>query len=244
MKRHQILVGLILILIPLLAALAFGLAIEHQARLKLVAQHQTLEQQLAMMAKLAAENQLWSNRLALGGSPDRLPPTEFTELLRLRGETAMLRSQEQDLRSAHKENCQIHASLSNYLATTEENARSITNYWPQNSWTNAGYGTPESALQTQLWALNNGDVSNFMAGLAPDRLKELGDGLTNKSISEVSADMANEIYDLKSIRLLSEQSPDANTVLLEIEGMKMDASDTVTMVMQRINGQWLFGGPK
>jgi hypothetical protein len=242
MKRYQILVGMLLV--ALLAALAVGLAMEHQARLRLAAQYQAQEQQWARMAELAAENQQLSNRLALAGSPDRLPAAEFTELLRLRGEAAMLRSQEQELRSANKENDQIHGSLSNYLATTEENARSITNYWPQNSWTNAGYGTPEAALQTELWALNNGDVSNFMAGLAPDRLKELGDGLTNKSTSEVSADMANEIYDLKSVRLLREESPDANTVLLELECMKRDAPDTVTMVMQRIDGQWLFGGPR
>jgi type II secretory pathway component PulJ len=243
MKPYQALVGLLLV--APFAALTIGLAIEHQARLRLAAQHQALEQQLARMNALAAENQQLSNRLAQAGSPDRLPPAAFTELLRLRGEAAILRSQKQGLEGNRKENDQIHVALSNYLATTTEgNAHPATNYWPQDSWINAGYGTPEATLQTMLWALNNGDVSNFMTSIAPDRLKELSDDLTKKSASEISADMANELYDLKSVRLLSEESPDANTMLLQLECMKMDAPDTVTMVMERIGGQWLFGGPK
>lgn len=227
------------------ASLAVCLVLEWQTVLRLAAENKALLRQLDARSALLAENQQWSNRLAQASSPDRLPPAEFTELLRLRGESAMLRSQEPELRSAHTENDQIHVSLSNYLATTTEgNAHPSTNYWPQNSWTNAGYGSPEAALQTLFWAANNGDASNFMASIAPDGLKEAGSDLTNKSASEVSAAIANDTYDLKSVHLLGEEFPDQNTVLLKLEIEGPNGPDTITFAMKQVGGQWLFGGPR
>jgi len=227
------------------ASLAVCLVLEWQTVLRLTAENEALRRQLYARPALLAESQQWSNRLALAGRPDRLPPAEFTELLRLRGEAAMLRSLKQGLEAAHKENDQIHVSLSNYLAiTTEGNAHPATNYWPQDSWTNAGYGTPVAALQTLLWAANNGDASNFMASIAPDGLKEAGSDLTNKSASEVSAAVANDTYDLKSVHLLGEESPDQNTVLLKLEIEGQNGPDTITFVMKQVGGQWLFGGPR
>ncbi len=239
MTLSRVLIGLLLF--ALLAALAFGLATEHQARLKLAAQHQELQQALARMAELAAGNQRLSNRLAQAASPGRLPPAEFPELLRLRGAAGMLRQLKQDLDAARKENDQVHAWSDKFLtAANEAGTNRATNFWPQNSWTNAGYTSPESTLQTVLWAGNNGDVTNFLASASPDWIKDL----TNKPLAQISAEIANETYDLRSIRLLGENAQDENTMVLTLETEGVDDFHTINLVMKRFGNQWLYAGPQ
>jgi len=243
MKTNRALAGILLAAI--VAALATELVIEHQARLKLATEHHLLEQQSARMAELAAQSQQLSNRLAQAGVTERLPPTEFTELLRLRGEVGMLRQQKPDFDMAREENRQIHTALDaclNKLNGTK--AMAAADRWPQSAWTNSGHGNPEAALQTALWAGNNGDLTNLLASFTGDRKKEIADDVQKKSAAEVSARIADETYDLNSIRILGREIADANTVVLTVELEGQDDFRTVKMVMINTGDGWKFAGPK
>jgi hypothetical protein len=242
MKPHHILVQIFPAAIT--AVLAIWLAAEHQARLRLAGEHQALEQEWQQMADLAARNEQLSNQLAQASSPKPLPPDELMELLRLRGEVGVLLRQQPDRDLAREENRQIHAALAKYLETMNEtNAQATADYWPQNSWTNHGYGSPEAGLQTLLWAGSNGDLTNFAASFDTDARTNLDNEFKGQSAADAAVRLADETYGLKSIQILSRQILDNNTVLLTVEMEKQDDFQTVQMVMKRNGDGWKFAGP-
>lgn len=233
-----------IVLPAIVTALAIGLAVEHHARLGLVAEHQALEQQSRQMAELAAGNQQLSNRLSQAGLPKPLPPDTLRELLRLRGQVGVLRRQQTDLAQARKENQQLHAVLAHYLATmTLTNVQATADYWPQDTWTNTGLASPTAALETSLWAGSNGDLTNFFATLTPEMQTNMADEFKGKSAAEASVGLADETADLKSVQILSQEVLDENSVLLTVEMEALDKFQTVKILMQRSGGEWKLGIP-
>ncbi|MBI2947480.1 MAG: sigma-70 family RNA polymerase sigma factor [Verrucomicrobia bacterium] len=80
-----------------LASLVTPLVVQRQAQAKLRHQDEALRQQADQLAKLHAEKQQISKRIAQGESTEMLPSDQFSELLRLRGEVGLLRKQVQEL---------------------------------------------------------------------------------------------------------------------------------------------------
>jgi hypothetical protein len=243
MKPHQILACIFLPAI--VAGLAIWLAAEHQARLDRVAEHQALEQECRQMTDLAAQNEQLSKLLAQASLPKPLPPDEMMELLRLRGQVGVLRRQQSDLDQARKENQLIHAVLAKYLERmTETNVAATADYWPQDSWTNTGYGSPEAALQTALWAGTSGDLTNFYASVTEDVQTNMANEYKGKSDMEASVRLADEVAGVQSVQILSREVLDDNSVLLTVELEAQDKFQTVKVLMQRIGGEWKSGGPQ
>jgi hypothetical protein len=227
------------------AALALWLAAEHRMLRARTADHQLLEQQVHQMAELAARNEQLSNQLAARNSSERLPQGQFMELLRLRGEVGALKQNQSDFDKARKENQQSHIVLARYLQSlTETNPVATADYWPRGSWTNAGYATPDSALQTIFWAGYNGDLTNVFASMTDDG--EIRTNLENeykgKSDAEISVRLTDETYNLASTQILDREVQDANTVVLTVELEQHDGFETVPMIMKNVNGQWKLAG--
>ncbi len=78
------------------ASVATPLVIEHQARVALRDENESLRQQLNQLAKLSAENERLSNLVAQANSARTLSGDQHNELLRLRGEVGRLRAVTQD----------------------------------------------------------------------------------------------------------------------------------------------------
>jgi hypothetical protein len=243
MKPNSVPTKILLILI--VAGLAIGLAVEHQARLKLAQEHQRLEQQLSQMASLTLQNQQLSNLVAQADIPRRLPAAQFMELLRLRGETVVLRQQKMNLETAREENRQAHAALERRLnAGTGTNAIATADYWPQNSWAFAGYASPEAALQTALWAGKNGDAKTFFASIAGDLRERVEADLKGKSETEASIGMMDETDSIGSVRIIDREAQDNNTTVLTVEMDGQDNLQTAKMVMRKVGNEWRFSGPQ
>ena len=243
MKLHHVLAHTLL---PAIAAsLAIWLAMEHQARLKLTTDHRTLEQQWQQMADLEARNEQLSNLLAQASAPKPLSQDQLMELLRLRGQVGVLRRQQPDGGQAREENRQIHAVLTRYRQTlAETNATATADYWPQGSWRNLGYGSPDAAMQTVLWAGNNGDVTNFAASMTDEAQTSLTNLYQGKSASEASVRLADETFGLQSVQILSRETVDDNTVVLTVELENQDGFQNVKMLMKKESGEWKFAGPQ
>ncbi len=226
-------------------ALALWLAAEHRALQARTAEHQLLQQELRQMSELAARNEQLSIQVAAGKSPEPLPHDQFMELLRLRGEVGVLKQKQTDLDKARKENQQAHAVLTHYLQTlTETNPVATADYWPRGSWTNAGYMSPEAALQTTFWAGYNGDLTNMYASITDEMRTNLDDQYKGKSNAEISVRLADETYNLASTQILDRQVRDDNTVVLTVELEEREHFETVGMVMKNVNGQWKLAGPQ
>jgi len=223
--------------------LAILVAVQHEALLQVTSEHQILEQQLHQMDDVAARNAQLSNLVAQASNPEPLPRDQMLELLRLRGQVSALKRQQIELDRARAENQQAHAALDGYL-NTATNRTAMADYWPRDSWTNSGYGNPDAALQTVLWAGYNGDMTNFLASIAGKALEDFGQQYKGNSEAEISARVMEDTYSLKSARILSREVLDDDTVLLNVELEHQNSSRTIPMLMKKIDGEWKFTGPQ
>jgi hypothetical protein len=227
-------------------ALAIWLAVEHQARLRLGDEHKALEQQLDQMASLAADNERLSNLVAQAGRSGSLPDEQSRELLRLRGEVGVLRQQTNELEAARQENRQARAALDSSLTNQSAGvagAAATADYWPRDSWAFSGYTSPDAALQTSLWAANNGDLKALLASTTGDLQQMVEKDLAGKSASEASVRAMDEVASLKSVRLLNREVQADDTVVLT--AAFEDGTDTHTskLLMKKIGNDWKIFGP-
>ena len=130
-------------------------------------QNQSLQQQQASLAgqiqQLQADNESLSNSITR--ISDSKTPTDerFNELMKLRGEVGVLRTQNDDLAKLQNENLKLRRDKS----ILEAEWNNVTNtsqimhgpYWNRDSWSDIGTTDPLNSLQSLFWALreNNED---------------------------------------------------------------------------------------
>lgn len=230
--------------IATVAALAIWLVVEHQSRQRLVEEHLALEAQLSRMAELSAENERLSNLFSQASAPQSLSAAESLELLRLRGEVAVLRPQIAGLESVRKENQQVRFTLENYLKNPNSKAATVpatADYWPRDSWTFTGYATPDAALQSVLWAANNGDLKTLVASTTGEIQKMVAADLDGKSADEASIKAMDEVFNIKSIHVLSREFQDADTAILTAQIEGRTETTTEKMVLIKTGNEWKLG---
>ncbi len=219
--------------------LAIWLAIEHRARLRLGDEHRALEAQLKQMAGLVAENEQLSLLVARAKRPPSLPDEQLRELLRLRGEAGVLREQNQELETARNENRQAHAALESSLKTR---GAATADYWPRGSWAFTGYASPDAALQTLLWAANNGDLKAMMASTTGDVHQMMEKEFAGKSEDEASIRAMDEVSSLQSVRVLNREVQGDDTVVLTAAFDSPTDTHTVELLLKRIGNDWKVSG--
>jgi hypothetical protein len=99
--------GLVVAILTIGAAML--IVIQYEAQIKLRAENESLRQQLA---QLKADNENPSNRAAQTRNSQLLPNDQLNELLRLRGEVGVLRSQLAELKNLRKENHKLSVMTS------------------------------------------------------------------------------------------------------------------------------------
>jgi hypothetical protein len=92
----------------LLAAAIIALVIQGRTHARLRAENESLRQQLDQLARLQADNETLSNRLARATAA---ADAQTTELLKLRNEVGMLRQQTIAVTDLQKKNQQLNAAL-------------------------------------------------------------------------------------------------------------------------------------
>jgi hypothetical protein len=219
--------------------LAIGVAIEHNARLRVSAEHKALELQLDQMASVIAANAQLSNRVALATTPQSLPDDQSRELLRLRGEVGLLRQQAGELETVRAENRQAHTVLESSQAAK---AAATADYWPRDAWAFTGSASPDAALQTSLWAASSGDLKALTATATCDVLKEMEEEFAGKSETEASTRAMDNVLGIKSVRILNREVQGEDTVVLTAAIESRTDAQTGKLVMKKIGNEWKFSG--
>lgn len=233
------------------AGLATPLLLEHRANARLREENLALRQPQAATAATPA-----GVEPAVSDELERLR-REHAELLKLRGEIARLRGVEQEL-------TRLRSATSNAgpKAATSNPATALQDL-PKDSWSDAGFATPLAALQTRGWAVLNANRERFkesvhitngarklmdamvegMITASPDpakareQIRQAGltseDGLLFPMIAE------NEQKTYTGYRVLSQQNPAADELVLEVETQMAAASAKREKVkLQRFDGVW------
>lgn len=213
-----------------------GLFEAHQAANARAAEHQTQaaqsslnEQVRQLQARLASATNQFAEALAENARSrsNSIP----AELLKLRGDMAVLSRQKDELQK-------MIASLQNAADTNQRKYQ--TNSIPRESWGFAGFDTPEAAVQSTLWAKSSGNESLWLSGLATNMVSWLTNGyVQGNSEEERQQFLRNQTKDWTSLQVLREIPIDDNTVILQIElGLKTGTHVSVEE-MKNIDGKWI-----
>jgi hypothetical protein len=230
--------------IAAVVGLAVWVACEHQRRVGLRREHKALEQQLDEMAQLITSNEQLSNLLAQAKSPQSLTDEQSRELLRLRGQVGVLRQQSRELETVREENRQARAALESSLRSQNPaKAAATADYWPQDSWAFKGYASADAALQSSLWAANNGDVKALLAGATGEMQKLMEEDFKGKSETEASIKAMDEVMSMKSVRVINREVQGDDTVVLTAEFEGRTDSHTGKLVLKKIGNEWKVSGP-
>jgi hypothetical protein len=240
MTRFKFLIGVVVVI-----GAAILWTVQHQAQLQLREENESLQRQLGQMAQIEANNERLSNIVVQANN--QLPNEQFMELLKLRGEVGLLRQQTNGLQKLQEQNQQLQTALA-----TRNNSQNIqvTNLppkvpplavYPKSSWAFAGYATPEAAFQSLNWAAANGDLNALLDGSTPDMQKQFAKQFENKSESDASDEIKNQINKNTEVSILKKDVVSDNEVVLTILGGSEGSggnNQAENIVFQKIDGQW------
>ncbi|EEF57552.1 hypothetical protein [Pedosphaera parvula] len=215
----------------LLLGMATGLVMQHQSLRKLQNEVSKLSRDHQFVNEVVMENKRLSNLLAQAHSTQVTSNGWFRELLRLRGEVTSLRNQREQTSFVDRQ------SNSHPLSTLEHFSQAPV---AKESFAFAGYGSPESAFQTALWAMSNGDTNAILASLTPDERVKKEKEWTGLSEAEVLTRTTNDLSEIRGYRIIGREVISDDEVELKVD---FDADLTkMKMRVKRVDGEWKFVG--
>jgi type II secretory pathway pseudopilin PulG len=221
-------------IIAMLAVIGVVTFLMIQQQSKLREENRLLRQQIEQLALLQAENDQLSNALAQAKNAQTLPSARLNELLRLRGEIGSLRRQTNDLGS---ENQRLRSSL--FTSKPGTQTAPTRESLPKESWGLVGYADPESAFQSAVWAMRQGDAKTFRASLAPG-----GGEFTewqDKSDDDLSTRIKGEAEKVTAFKIMDKDAISDETAILTV--MAEGINEVGRFKLQRIGTDWKLAGP-
>ena len=168
------------------------------------------------------------------------------EVHKLRGEVNRLRSgadslaQLQEVQSRLKrENQTLREAARKAIARPTETTFERGNF-PRESWEFLGYKSPEDALISAIWTMQQGDPQGYYESLAPAEQERMAERWQNQTEEEIANKHQSDVAAISGIRVLDRRDISDNEAVLDvyIEG----AGRMQTVSMQRIDNQWKFAG--
>jgi len=226
----------------LLVGTGTTLVLQHQSNARLRDENLSLLQKYGQFTGLQTENARLSNLLANARQAESVSRDQLSELLRLRGEVALARNQRADLDNTREENRRSRSAGA--VAAPQQEAAPAQDDFPKETWTFAGYATPEAAFQSTVWALSNGEVKTLFASMAPDELSRSQERWQGKTEEEIAANGKAEFEKIKGFRILKKEtlSDDEVVLTLFVEGLSPN-EPTPRMKLVRIGNEWKSAGP-
>ena len=203
---------------------------------------QTLQQQKAEQIQQAQrERDETATRLAAMTDENNRLKTASSELLRLRAEVTRLRAAEQDL-----DRLRASVSLPAHPPAASPAAEEI----PKGSWLDSGFSSPQAALRTRGWAVLNDNLDRFadsvfitdaMRKAFEEQMKRMAEASSDPERTKVFLEQAlqkkyaieegllmrlkgeNIGKEYTGYRILSQQSPSADEIIMEVETLMASA---------------------
>jgi hypothetical protein len=168
---------------------------------------------------------------------------------RLRGELTQLRNATNDAAKLRAENQQLLAEnqkLRGATATasapppTPTPAAPPAGNFPRAAWSNAGYASPEAALVTAIWSMQQGDPKQYFDSLTTEEQLRMSKAWEGKSPEEIAAKHRQDVSAISGMRVLETQntSPEEVTMNVHIDGVNR----TERVSMRRVGNEWRFNG--
>ena len=174
--------------------------------------------------------------------------TEAQDVARLRGEVTQLRNAAKDAEKLRAENQQLRGENQSLRAGAGAPANQPAapqpppqaSAFPRESWAFAGYGSPESALVSAIWSMQQGNPKQYFESLTPEEQLRMTKVWEGKSPEEIAAKHQNDTASITGMKVTGRQTISADEVQMNvlIEGVNREEK----VSMKRVGNDWKFGG--
>jgi len=169
------------------------------------------------------------------------------DVARLRGEVTQLRTGSKDADKLRAENQQLkteNQKLRGAAATAATPppapAAPPAGTFPRESWTFAGYTSPEAALVSAVWSMQQGNPKQYFESLTPEEQARMAKAWEGKSPEEIAAKHQNDTAKITGMKVLNQQAISADEVQMSVYIEGADRAEKFSM--KRIGQEWKFGG--
>ncbi|MCI0747738.1 MAG: hypothetical protein L0Y58_20215 [Verrucomicrobia subdivision 3 bacterium] len=227
----------------LIIGLVCGLVFQHLQQRRLKAQNQQLATQIENLnARIAAQD------AAVQRGEQKIEQDQ-TELLRLRNQAAQLRAatnELNDLRLKHEqlaaENQRMRAGQAIAPGTASGQAGADPFLFVRDSWKFAGFATPESTLESVVFAMSQGDHRAMLSAVTPEEAARMSREFEGKSDEQISRDTRRQLSKISSYRILERKELSPDEVVLDVYASGGE-DKVIGMLMKRVGAEWRFAGP-
>jgi hypothetical protein len=169
------------------------------------------------------------------------------DAVRLRGEITQLRTASKDAEKLRAENQQLRTENQKLRGAAQAaasapaptpTAQPVT--FPRESWTFAGYTSPEAALVSAMWSMQQGNPKQYYESLTAEEQLRIAKTWEGKSEAEVVAKHQADIAQISGLRVLSQQSVSDSEIQMNVFIEGVNRPEKVSM--KRVGNDWKFGG--
>lgn len=189
-----------------------------------------LKQENENLARLRQENQE-AQDLRMGNR----------DLLKLRNEVRQLRDQTSEVEKLRQQNESLVSQIKSMTDGTPPRLSQMEGYAAKETWSNAGFATPEAALQTFLAAARDGRVQSIFESMSPEMRSGFEKQLGSKSEEERQKALQEDLGPLTRMggyRIAGKEQIAEDKVLLGIQAAK--GGMVVKMVLRKFGAEWKF----
>ncbi len=235
-----------ILIVLLLVNCVFG-ALQWRTANELRAENAALKAELDKLAQkgAAAESALQAGHRA---EVARLKK-QLEELHQLRGDVARLRGQAEEAAALRASNERLRARSAEretgnsgepMAAAIEAPTAANPGGFPKEAWSFAGYETPENALVTAIWAMQQGTPETYLDSLAPEEQVRMAQRWQGMSEEEIAAKHQSDVTRITGITVTGREEVSADNIVMNVQIEGVDRAEKVSM--KRVAGQWKFAG--
>ena len=206
----------------------------------------------ALRAEIAALKARAAEADAVRETDSKRAQTDAQDVARLRGELTQLRTSAKDAEKLRAENQQLRNDNQNLrgaataTATPAAPAAPATqtpqqgSAYPRESWSFAGYTSPDAALVSAIWSMQQGNPKQYFESLTPEEQLRMTKAWEGKTPEEIAAKHQTDTAPITGMKVTARQlvSPDEVQMSVFIEGANREEK----VSMKRVGGEWKFGG--
>ena len=167
---------------------------------------------------------------------------EKLELLKLRNEVRQLREGTKELEKVRAELSATRAENSRLRTGQAQGGVTGTNgpgFLARESWTFAGYSTPEAALQSWIYSMANGDLANSVASLVPEQQPAFNEQHGALTPEQFALDAKKGAQRLTGFEILGRESASADEVVLVVQMHEVNGHSRARPIQfKRIGAEW------
>ncbi len=141
------------------------------------------------------------------------------DLLKLRNEVRQLRSQAPLVANLRAQNERLASEVKLMAEGKAPRFSEMEGYVAKGGWSNAGFASPEAALQTFFWAVQEGQFNQIAECLSPNERRRLETGFAQKNKEEWGRDLQEHmgLARMEGYRIAEKES------VVEVEDVAVDS---------------------